>query len=57
MFIVKRTSPSGGTEYLVEAVHSRYRLAKLSKTSARQFSTQRAASRLANEYGCEVEEV
>jgi len=50
MFIVKRTSPSGGTEYLIEAIATRYRFAKVSRSLARQFSTKSSASRVAREH-------
>jgi len=50
MFIVKRTSPSGGTQYLVEGVTTRYRWAKMAKSSARLFSTKSSASRLAKQF-------
>jgi hypothetical protein len=47
MFYVKRQSRSGGAEYLIEGVSSRYRWAKVPKTAARMFSRKWNAARVA----------
>ena len=56
MFYVKRQSRSGGTEYLISAVNSRYRWAKLPKTSARMFSRRWNASSVASKVAGAVRE-
>jgi len=57
MFIVKRRSLSGGTEYLMEGVTTRYRWDKKQKTTARVFKTKRAAFRNAKVRGGRVEKL
>jgi len=54
MFIIRRCSKSGGSQYLVEGVHSRYRWSKTAIQSARKFTTKSSATKLANTYGGDV---
>ena len=57
MYIVKRTSLSGGTEYLIEAVHSRSRWDKKTKSLARRFASRSHAYMLARNALARVEMV
>lgn len=55
MYIVKRTSLSGGIEYLVEAVNSRNRWDKKTKSLAHRFASRSHAYMLARNSAARVE--
>lgn len=57
MYIIKRTSVSGGTEYMVPAHHSRYRWEKKTKGMAHRFASRSHAYLLAKNANARVEMV
>ena len=57
MYIIKRTSWSGGEEYLIEAVNSRYRFEKKTKKLAHRFASRSHAYQLASDSDARVEKV
>jgi len=57
MYIVKRVSLSGGMEYLISGVSTKYRWVKEKRSVAKRFTTRSGASRVANRYAGSVKAI